>query len=77
MSDDTQIIALGLTKPELFRASETLTLAVGIILIMLLVVRPAVNRALEAAREFAREAARYGPRPVPSLNYSPWLADIA
>jgi hypothetical protein len=50
MADEAQIL-FGLTKPELFRATETLVLAVVAILMILLVIRPLVNRMLEAARE--------------------------
>ncbi|GGF39066.1 flagellar M-ring protein [Aliidongia dinghuensis] len=46
-------IFLGLNKADLFRASETLVLAIVAVLVILLVVRPLVTRALETARETA------------------------
>ena len=51
-------ILLGLNKQDLFRATETLVLAVVAILIILLVVRPLVTRALETARETAMASQR-------------------
>ena len=46
-------IFLGLNKADLFRAAETLVLAIVAVLVILLVVRPLVTRALETARETA------------------------
>ena len=73
MAHDAQIIALGLTKPELFRASETVVFAAGVMLIIVLFVRPAVKRALETLREVALERAQHGRRPAPRrviIDYS-------
>jgi flagellar M-ring protein FliF len=44
---------MGLNKADLFRAAETLVLAIVAVLVILLVVRPLVTRALETARETA------------------------
>jgi flagellar M-ring protein FliF len=46
-------IIMGLNKADLFRAAETLVLAIVAVLVILLVVRPLVTRALETARETA------------------------
>lgn len=46
-------IFMGLNKADLFRAAETLVLAIVAVLVILLVVRPLVTRALETARETA------------------------
>jgi len=46
-------IVLGLNKADLFRAAETLVLAIVAVLVILLVIRPLVTRALETARETA------------------------
>ena len=46
-------IILGLNKADLFRAAETLVMAIVAVLVILLVVRPLVTRALESARETA------------------------
>jgi len=44
---------MGLNKADLFRAAETLVMAIVAVLVILLVVRPLVTRALESARETA------------------------
>ena len=54
----TPPILFGLNKDDLFRATETLVLAVVAILVILLVVRPLVTRWLEAAREMALASQR-------------------
>jgi len=46
-------IFMGLNKADLFRAAETLVLAIVAVLVILLVIRPLVTRALETARETA------------------------
>jgi len=51
-------ILFGLNKQDLFRATETLVLAVVAILVILLVVRPLVTRMLETARETALASQR-------------------
>jgi flagellar M-ring protein FliF len=51
-------ILFGLNKQDLFRATETLVLAVVAILVILLVIRPLVTRALETARETALASQR-------------------
>jgi len=51
-------ILFGLNKQDLFRAIETLVLAVVAILVILLVIRPLVTRALETARETALASQR-------------------
>jgi flagellar M-ring protein FliF len=51
-------IMFGLSKSDLFRASETLVLAVVAILVILVVIRPLVTRALETARETALASQR-------------------
>jgi flagellar M-ring protein FliF len=51
-------ILFGLNKQDLFRATETLVLAVVAILVILLVIRPLVTRALETARETAMASRR-------------------
>lgn len=50
MNSETSI-ADGWTKAELFRAFETLTLAIVAILVILLVVRPLVMNALDMAKK--------------------------
>lgn len=51
-------ILFGLNKQDLFRATETLVIAVVAILVILLVIRPLVTRALETARETAMASQR-------------------
>ncbi|MGB8843333.1 MAG: flagellar basal-body MS-ring/collar protein FliF [Aliidongia sp.] len=51
-------ILFGMNKQDLFRATETLVLAVVAILIILLVVRPLVTRMLETTREAALASQR-------------------
>jgi flagellar M-ring protein FliF len=51
-------ILFGLNKQDLFRATETLVLAVVAILVILLVIRPLVTRMLESARETALASQR-------------------
>lgn len=57
-ANGTPPLLFGLNKEDLFRATETLVLAIVAILVILLVVRPLVTRWLEAAREMAMSSQR-------------------